>query len=455
MGTKTVVKVPVIREENVIKKMLNSSNWRMISIVMFLTLIGIVMIYSATFSTSGSVYVTKQLFAFLLGLFLMFLFSLINYQLFQPYHWYIYFICVFLLILTLLVGSVYRGTRAWINFNFFLLQPSEIVRIFYILFLCGYFDKNFQNVKLSKFFVASLSFLIIAGLILLQPDFSAIVVYFPIIIVSFYLGGVNKKLLSYLLLFFFTTIVLFLTKIYLTVNKEFVKGWFTKFVHLSLQGFNLQFFIMLLIILLIVCFISWLLKKLLFRVKIEYVLLTIFVLWLSYTGVTLSHKFVKIYQQKRIISFLDPYFDPTGSGYQVIQTKIAIGSGRLFGKGLFKSTQAKLGFVPEKHTDFIFSLISEELGFVGASVVMLLLFLFILEGIKIVFTSRDTYGGLLAATITSMFTFYFVVNIGMCLGLMPVIGIPLPFVSYGGSNLVASYMAVGILNSVYIRRYIY
>jgi rod shape determining protein RodA len=194
---------------------------------------------------------------------------------------------------------------------------------------------------------------------------------------------------------------------------------------------------------------------LLFRVKIEYVLLTIFVLWLSYTGVTLSHKFVKIYQQKRIISFLDPYFDPTGSGYQVIQTKIAIGSGRLFGKGLFKSTQAKLGFVPEKHTDFIFSLISEELGFVGASVVMLLLFLFILEGIKIVFTSRDTYGGLLAATITSMFTFYFVVNIGMCLGLVPVIGIPLPFVSYGGSNLVASYMAVGILNSVYIRRYMY
>jgi rod shape determining protein RodA len=212
---------------------------------------------------------------------------------------------------------------------------------------------------------------------------------------------------------------------------------------------------MLLLILFLVCFVWWLLKKLLFRVEPVYVLLTIFVLWLSYSGVTISHKFVKLYQQKRIISFLDPYFDPTGAGFQVIQTKIAIGSGRFFGKGLFKSTQAKLGFVPEKHTDFIFSLICEELGFIGATVVITLLFLFVIEGIKVVVSSRDTYGGLLSAAITSMFTFYFVINIGMCLGLLPVVGLPLPFVSYGGSNLVASFIAVGILNSVYIRRYVY
>jgi len=455
MAIEPVIKLHVVQEKNIFKRLINSSNWRMITFVLLLNLIGIIMIYSATFSTSESIFVTKQLFAFLLGLFVMFLFSLINYQLFQPYYRQIYIVCIFLLILTLLFGSVYRGTRAWINLKLFLFQPSEIVRVFYILFLCGYLDKNFQNVKISKFFIASLSFLIVAFLILLQPDFSAIVLYFPILVVSFYLAGVNKKLLTYLLLFFFTTVVLFLIKIYFTINKEYIAGWFLKFIYSSLQGFTYQFFIMLLIILLVVCFISWLLKKLMVRIRPILVLLTIFVFWLSYSCVTISHKFVKLYQQKRIISFLDPYIDPTGSGYQVIQTKIAIGSGRFFGKGLFKSTQAKLGFVPEKHTDFIFSLICEELGFVGATVVLVLMFLFVLEGIKIVLSCRDTYGGLVSAAITSMFVFYFVVNIGMCLGIFPVIGIPLPFLSYGGSNLVSSYMAVGILNSIYIRRYMY
>jgi len=456
MATEPVVKISVIKEESIIKKVLISSNWKLISIVIFLTLVGIIMIYSATFYTADNTYVIKQLFAFLIGIFLMFIFSLINYQMFQSYYRYIYLICIFLLILTIFVGSVYRGTRAWINFKFFLFQTSEVVRILYILFLCGYLDKNLtQNIKLSKFFITSFSFLLIALLLLLQPDFSAIVAYFPIVVVSFYLGGINKKLLSYLLLFFFMTTVLFLTKIYLTINKEIIKSIIAKFIYLSLEGFNIQFFIMLLLILFLVCFVWWLLKKLLFRVEPVYVLLTIFVLWLSYSGVTISHKFVKLYQQKRIISFLDPYFDPTGAGFQVIQTKIAIGSGRFFGKGLFKSTQAKLGFVPEKHTDFIFSLICEELGFIGATVVITILFLFVIEGIKVVVSSRDTYGGLLSAAITSMFTFYFVINIGMCLGLFPVVGLPLPFVSYGGSNLVASFIAVGILNSVYIRRYVY
>ncbi len=456
METEPVVRISVIKEENIIKRVLFSSNWRLISIVIFLTLFGIIMIYSATFYTGENIYIIKQLVALLIGIFLMFIFSLVNYQLFQPYYKYIYLICIFLLILTLFVGSVYRGTRAWINFKLFLFQPSEVVRILYILFLCGYLDKNItQNVNLSKFFVASISFLVISVLLLLQPDFSAIVVYFPIIVVSFYLGGINKKLLSYLLLFFFTTIILFLAKIYFTINKEIIKSEIVKFFSFSLEGFNIQYFIMLFLILFLVCFIGWILKKLLFKVRIIYVLLTIFVLWLSYSCVTISHKFVKLYQQKRIISFLDPYFDPTGAGFQVIQTKVAIGSGRFFGKGLFKSTQAKLGFVPEKHTDFIFSLICEELGFIGATVIITLFVLFIIEGIKIVNSCRDTYGGLVSAAITSMFAFYFVVNISMCLGLFPIVGIPLPFISYGGSNLVSSYIAVGILNSIYIRRYMY
>ncbi|MFQ3675770.1 MAG: FtsW/RodA/SpoVE family cell cycle protein, partial [Endomicrobiia bacterium] len=146
---------------------------------------------------------------------------------------------------------------------------------------------------------------------------------------------------------------------------------------------------------------------------------------------------------------------PSDAGYQVIQTRIAIGSGRLFGRGLFKGTQTQLGFVPEKHTDFIFSLIAEELGFVGASLIILLYTLIILQGINIMLTSRDSFGSLVACGITSLFSFYFLVNIGMCLGILPVIGLPLPFVSYGGSNLVSSFMAIGLLNSIHLRKFIY
>ncbi len=161
--------------------------------------------------------------------------------------------------------------------------------------------------------------------------------------------------------------------------------------------------------------------------------------------------FLKDYQKNRIMVFLDPDKDPYGSGYHLIQSKIAIGSGMLMGKGLFFGTQSQLNFLPENHTDFIFAVIGEELGFIGVLVVLALYGVILYRGIKIAMEARDDFGALLAVGIVSMLSFHLLVNIGMTMGIMPVTGIPLPFMSYGVSALTTNMLCVGILLNIHMR----
>ena len=162
--------------------------------------------------------------------------------------------------------------------------------------------------------------------------------------------------------------------------------------------------------------------------------------------------FLKDYQKMRIMVFMDPNVDPLGAGYHIIQSKIAIGSGLLFGKGLFGGTQSQLNFLPENHTDFIFSVVGEELGFVGCTVLLLLYLIVLWRGIKIAQNASDTFGRLLAVGITSMIAFHVLVNVGMTMGIMPVTGIPLPLMSYGVSSLTTNIMAIAILLNIQLRR---
>lgn len=160
---------------------------------------------------------------------------------------------------------------------------------------------------------------------------------------------------------------------------------------------------------------------------------------------------LKDYQKMRIMVFMDPNVDPLGSGYHIIQSKIAIGSGMIFGKGLFEGTQSQLNFLPENHTDFIFAVVGEELGFIGACVLLLLYLVVLWRGIKIARQAQDNFGMLLAVGITSMLAFHVLVNVGMTAGIMPVTGIPLPFMSYGVSALTTNILAVTILLNIYLR----
>lgn len=162
--------------------------------------------------------------------------------------------------------------------------------------------------------------------------------------------------------------------------------------------------------------------------------------------------FLKDYQKARLTVFLDPNVDPLGAGYHIIQSKIAIGSGQLFGKGLFNGTQSQLNFLPENHTDFIFAVVGEELGFVGAVIILVLYFILLYRGVKTARNARDNFGMLLAAGITSMLAFHVLVNVGMTIGIMPVTGIPAPLLSYGVSSLTTNLVSIGILLNIQSRR---
>ena len=161
---------------------------------------------------------------------------------------------------------------------------------------------------------------------------------------------------------------------------------------------------------------------------------------------------LKPYQKDRILVFLNPYLDPLGKGYHVIQSKIAIGSGKIFGKGLYQGTQSQLDFLPVKHTDFIFAVLGEELGFIGGIVLLGLYFMLLYYCLRVAFKARDLLGTYMVIGVVSMWTFQILVNIGMNVGIMPVTGIPLPFMSYGGSSLIMNMMATGLVLNVGMRR---
>jgi rod shape determining protein RodA len=172
-------------------------------------------------------------------------------------------------------------------------------------------------------------------------------------------------------------------------------------------------------------------------------------------AVPLLWGFLKEYQRKRIITFFNPDLDPLGTGYHLIQSKIAFGSGGILGKGFMKGTQSKLGFLPEQQTDFIFSALGEEWGLIGSLFVIGLYFVLILWGLRIAVQARDRFGAILAFGVVAMLFWHIFINIGMVLGMMPVVGIPLPLLSYGGSFMISALIGIGLLLNVSMRRYLF
>ena len=187
-------------------------------------------------------------------------------------------------------------------------------------------------------------------------------------------------------------------------------------------------------------------------VKIEkrsYIYITAF----CFISVPLILFLLKGYQKQRILTFLNPDRDPLGAGYHIIQSKIAVGSGMISGKGFLQGTQNILAFLPEQHTDFIFSVLAEEWGFVGSLVVLLFFLMLVVRGLSIAYGCRDTFGTILASGITILIFWQIVINIGMVMGLMPVVGVPLPFISYGGSSIITMMICIGILMNISMRRF--
>ena len=168
--------------------------------------------------------------------------------------------------------------------------------------------------------------------------------------------------------------------------------------------------------------------------------------------VPVAWNFLHEYQRRRVLTFLDPEIDPQGAGYHILQSKIALGSGGLFGKGFLEGTQAHLNFLPEKQTDFIFTMLAEEWGMVGGLVLLALYFMILVYGFAIALRARNQFGRLLAIGITFNFFFYLFINIAMVMGLIPIVGVPLPLISYGGTALLSVMASIGLLMSVYVHR---
>lgn len=336
------------------------------------------------------------------------------------WHWLTYGITNALLIAVMLLGNSAKGAQRWINIAGFVFQPSEFAKVGLIITLAAILHRRPADTLPS--FLRALAITIPPWLFIFkQPDLGTSLVFGAILLGMLYWANANPCWLMLLV---------------------------SPLVAAILFSINLPLWI---VWSLLMGLVAW---------------LTLPMRWVSSTialainvGAGMLGQFLwhilKDYQKDRLIVFLDPDKYPLGAGYHLIQSRIAIGAGELWGQGLNQGTQTQLNFIPEQHTDFIFSAVGEELGFVG-SMCLILLFLFICwRLLRVALQAQNNFGSLLAIGVFAMISFQTIVNISMTVGIAPVAGIPLPWFSYGRSALITNFIAIGLVESVanYRRRF--
>ncbi len=432
-------------------------DWWLIFVLLILMLISFIAIYSAGVNCGMSFkYLSVQFLASGIGFICLFLFAGFNYQYYKHFDKFIYILSLALLVSVLIFGSVKRGTRGWFDFGFISFQPVEIAKVMFILSLASFLDKRVEKLEKISFLISA--FAMLAGhlaLIMMQPDFSSTLSYFPVTLVLLFMTGVKPFYLLCIAILGGLAAGIPLLETFLDMRlKSLGSGTFLTSLAVSLKTDWTGVYIIAAVLFLISG--GWcLLRKLRVKIPIIYPVILCGAILIGCASSILVEKSLKDYQRKRLVMFLNPKVDPRGAGYNIIQSKIAIGSGGFTGKGFKRGTQTQLGFLPEQHTDFIFSVIGEEGGWIMAQLTLFLYFLFIWRALAIAKEACDRYGSLVAAGFAAMFTFYAVINIGMVMGIMPVTGMPLLILSYGGSSIFSSLCAVGILCSIHMRRHTY
>lgn len=336
-----------------------------------------------------------------------------RYENLRGWHWIIYGITNMSLLGVMVIGTAAKGAQRWITIGGFNLQPSEFAKLGVIITLAALLQS--QTASTIPAVLRALAVTAVPwALVFLQPDLGTSLVFGAITLGMLYWGNANPGWLV-LLISPIVAAILF---------NVFLPAWFAWAAAMSAIAW---------------CTLPWAWFG------------AIGAIALNFVAGELGHIFwglLKDYQKDRLILFLDPYKEPLGGGYHLIQSRIAIGAGELWGRGLNQGTQTQLNFVPEQHTDFIFSAIGEELGFVGCLVVLFAFWLICLRLVNIAQTAKDNFGSLLAIGVLSMVVFQAIVNIGMTIGLAPVTGIPLPWMSYGRSAMLTNFIALGIVESV-------
>lgn len=349
-------------------------NWGLVAIILTIGSIGIGLLYSAG-GLSWTPWAGSQALRFAAGFAVMLMLAFVDIRFWLRAAYPLYFLMFLLLIVVEIMGQVGMGAQRWINLGFFVIQPSELMKITLVLALAKYFH-TLDHDEIGRPLMLIPPILMVCapvGLVLLQPN----------------LGTATLLLLASAAMFFVAG----------------VRWW--KFA----------------LVIALACVI------------------------LPYAWNHLHD-----YQKARLMTFMDPNADPLGAGYNILQSKIALGSGGLFGKGFGMGTQSQLQFLPEKHTDFIFVVLAEEFGIVGAISLLLLYFLLLGYGYMIALSSRSQFARLTSFGLTTSFFLYVFVNVAMVTGTIPVVGIPLPLVSYGGTAMLTLLIGCGLLLSISVHR---
>ncbi|WP_199873069.1 rod shape-determining protein RodA [Inediibacterium massiliense] len=360
------------------KKLIKHIDVGVIILVVVLFCISLMMISSATHITQNGITrkVQIQAIAFFLGIIAVVFILFIDYNTFANFQKHIYVACILLLLLVYIpgIGKEQFGARSWINLGPIDIQPSEIVKIGFILSFAKFLEDKQNRLDTIKDLLPIGAYAALPVLLVLkEPDLGNALVFMVIIFGMIFVSGLDSKLIG--------------------------KGIFAGAVSLPLV-----------------------------------------------------YKLMAPHQRVRIDAYLNPSDLSLPGNYHVMQSKIAIGSGQLLGKGLYQGTQNNYNFLPVQESDFIFAVLGEEFGFIGGFIILVLYFLFLYKMIKIAKNAKDLYGCLIAVGITSMFAFQIFENIGMTMGVMPVTGVTLPFLSYGGSSLMTNMIAIGIVLNIGMRR---
>ncbi len=417
--------------------------------VILLTIIGISFIYSSGINSEGTLvsneYI-KQIVWAVSGLVLMLIMIVVDYRRYADRTALIFAAALVLLVYTRLFGRYVNGAKSWLGIGEFGIQPSEFMKIVYILFLAYYLDRS-QNAKsqFERFVKAGLIMAAPMLLILSQPDLGTASVYVPIFIAMCFVAGIPLRYLGMVLIGGTLTVVFTVLPL-----------WESNIAQVKIPAIQIlsngRLTLIALFSLSIITVIAMIGNNL---AKARYYYWIVYGTGLVALALAMSvaaSRVLKDYQIMRLIVFLDPNVDPLGSGWNIIQSITAIGSGGPFGVGFLKGTQSHYRFLPQQSTDFIFSILSEEWGFAGGLAVFTLYSTILFRGVVILRKTGNGFGSLIATGITGMFFFHFIVNIGMVMGMMPITGIPLLFLSYGGSSLWTAMIAVGLLMSVNVRR---
>jgi rod shape determining protein RodA len=398
---------------------IRGSDYSLLILVCLLIAIGLTAIYSASYQAESAILKSnfaKQILWFFISVILLVFTVIIPLRFYWLIAYWLYILAIGLLFITLFFHPTAEVHR-WIDIGPFKFQPAEFAKICVLLAICRYLSEDRRDLSNLKEMAIAFAIILVPFLIVVkQPDLGTALVFMSLILPIMYWAGLPTYLL-------FVVVAPFLS---------------------LLAAFNYYTFLILMIVVLAL--------SIYFRRGLKFVLFNLFAnisvgiippfLWAKLHG----------YQQHRILTFLGLKLDPQGAGYQVIQSKVAIGSGGFLGKGFLNGTQTQLRFLPAQHTDFVFSVIGEEFGFVGVCIVILLFYIMLLRGIHVASMCRSKFASLLVIGIVTIIGFHAIVSIGMTAGIMPVTGIPLPFISYGGSSLMANMILIGLIINASIRR---